>query len=279
MQGPFDIVCPGGTNHRGTGLLKSIHIGAKRRDLDVKFMHGYEPRSKSTIIIYGMGGPLIYAHALFHIKQRGTVVAWDVGYWGRHDSLMDRKYRASINGLHCPSLIFKGPDPGPDRLNKGNLSIKPGGNPDGPILLIGNGPKSNAIGAHGWTLRKSWELRKAFPGRQIAYRPKPKRPPEQGVFYDHIADAGSIDDVLANASLVVCRHSNVAVDACRLGVPVVCEDGAAAAIYPRTLAEAHKQPSSEKRAEFLRRIAWWQWSRAEAEDGSLWEWLLNLEVH
>lgn len=277
MRGPFDIFCPRGTNHRGEGFLKSMKLGAKRLGLDAQSIQEYVPRGGATLVIYGMGGPLVYAHAKFHMKH-GTVLAWDVGYWGRYDPMMERKYRLSINGLHCPKLIMKGPDPGNCRLNAGNLSFKPAGDPNGPILLVGNGPKSNAIGASGWTLKKSVEIRQKFPGKQIIYRPKPKRPMEQGVFFDKLSEGGTIDEVLAYTSLVVCRHSNVAVDACRLGVPVVCEDGAAAAIYPHSLDEYENQPSAETRAEFLRRLAWWQWSRKEAEDGSLWEWLLKLDV-
>ena len=37
---------------------------------------------------------------------------------------------------------------------------------------------------------------------------------------------GTIADVLNGCSVVVCRHSNVAVDACIAGVPVECEGGA-----------------------------------------------------
>ena len=41
-----------------------------------------------------------------------------------------------------------------------------------------------------------------------------------------------IDQALTGCSLVVTWHSNVAVDAIRMGIPVVCRDGAAAAVCP-----------------------------------------------
>jgi hypothetical protein len=271
----FDLFVPPDSNHRGMGLIKSLHIGAKRLKLDVEHSTVYAPRKDSVLVVYGMGGPSVYAHANWHMKTN-PVISWDVGYWERSNSLaMGRKYRVSINGLHCPKLIMKGEDPGAERLNQSGLAIRPGGDKSGYILLAGNGPKSNAIGAHGWTLKKSIELRKAFPGIKIVYRPKPKRGPEPGVFCDRISVEEEIDTVLQGARLVVCRHSNVAVDACRFGIPVVCDDGAAAAIYPKALEDFEKQPSDDTRAEFLRRLAWWQWNRQEAEEGQAWQWLLT----
>jgi len=59
-------------------------------------------------------------------------------------------------------------------------------------------------------------------------------------------------------------------------VPVVCEDGAAAAIYPGSLKAHASQPSAERRAEFLRRLAWWQWTPQECADGSFWRWMIGV---
>jgi hypothetical protein len=72
---------------------------------------------------------------------------------------------------------------------------------------------------------------------------------------------GDIKDVLRGCSLVVCRHSNVAIDACVAGVPVDCEGGAALALYAE-----HPQPTREHRVQFLQRLSWWQWRPSEARD-------------
>jgi hypothetical protein len=130
-------------------------------------------------------------------------------------------------------------------------------------MLVGNSPKANAVGAGGWAKTKSMELAKRMPERRIIYRPKPGKPAERGVIY-HDISAGPIAQALEGVSLVVCRHSNVAVDACMAGVPVVCEGGAAAEIYPHTLEDAGIQPSYLVRREFLNRLAWWQWSADES---------------
>jgi hypothetical protein len=59
---------------------------------------------------------------------------------------------------------------------------------------------------------------------------------------------------MRGCSLVVCRHSNVAIDACIAGVPVECDDGAAFALYRNG-----PQPDENARREFLGRLAWWNW--------------------
>lgn len=228
------------------------------------------PRRGSTLMLYGFGGPDRYQLGLNHIANGGRLVAWDLGYWDRKGT--QRKLRMSVDGLHCPSYIMRGPVPSAIRWKESGLNFAQHGDPHGPIILVGNGPKSNVIGAEGWASAKSREIAQVFPGRRVLYRPKPKRPVEANVKCHGIAE-GPIDEVLRSASLVVCRHSNVAVDACRLGIPVVCEDGAAAAIYPRALAEHANQPSRARRHEFLIRLAWWQWSEHEAADGLVWPWL------
>jgi hypothetical protein len=219
--------------------------------------------------LYGLGGPDRLPVAHNHLLQGGRYVAFDIGYW--HREVERRKFRVSINGFHSPQLVMRTRND-PSRWNQSGLQVTKSGNPDGPILLIGNAPKSNAVGANGWSKAKAREIRAALPGRHVLYRPKPKRPMEAGVDCDGISD-GPIEGALANASLVVCRHSNVAVDACRMGVPVVCEDGAAAAIYPQELKDYERQPPSDVRMEFLHRLAWWQWTAAECQRPLFWEWL------
>lgn len=241
--------------------------GARHRKHDVRWMQKH-PRAGAFLVLYGLGGA-----DRVGFSQRPRLVAFDAGYWDRHGD--ERRFRISVGGFHCPQRIMQGPNPGPERWESSGLPVRTSGDPDGPILLVGNGPKSNAVGAAGWTARRSRELRAAFPGRRILYRPKPKKPLEVGVDCDGMS-GGDIDNALQSVSLVVCRHSNVAVDACRNGVPVVCDDGAAASIYPQDF--GGEQPSDATRLEFLHRLAWWQWSQRECREGAMWQWLEG-ELH
>lgn len=252
----------GGTGGKGRDLMQAVHAGALRVGID-SILTATQRRPDATVVLYGLGGLDRVRYA-----TRTDVVSFDMGYWDRKG--LDRKCRVSVGGFHCPSLIFNGPDPGEERL--GPLKVAEQVTRDGPIMLVGNGPKSEAVGASGWSAQKLAEIRATFPGRTVMYRPKPRRPLERDVVAD-IVSTEPIDEALGKVSLVVCRHSNVAVDACKAGVPVVCDDGAAASIYPATLAGRADQPSLQRRQEFMRRLAYWQWSQSECESGAFWNWI------
>lgn len=257
---------------RPAALMESLCASAVARGIDAVTMKAYAPRAGSVLVLYGLGGNDRLPHALEHHRTGGHVVSWDAGYWERKTE--DRRYRVSIDDFHCPQRIMRGADPGPDRLNQSGLQITNQFHASGNIVLVGNGPKSGAVGAAGWAAKKSAEIRRLCRYRPIVYRPK-RRYMEPCVQSDGVDCDSPIEDVLKSASLVVCRHSNVAVDACRMGIPVVCEDGAASAIYPSRLAHEAAQPSMATRAEFLRRLAWWQWSESEVESGAVWPWLVS----
>lgn len=249
-------------------FLNALYDSAKSIGLDCAMDQHYSPCK--VLVLYGLGGADRLPVALSHIERGGMVIAFDLGYWDR--DLAKRKFRVSINGFH-PTQVMEGKDPPADRWHASGKGVsRKGGDPKGPILLIGNAPKSIAVGAKGWTAEMSRAIRKEFPDKKIRYRPKPKRPAEEGVGYDAISDE-PIKEALHRASLVVCRHSNVAVDACMLGVPVVTQDGAAASIYPRTLAAYKDQPDLETRISFLTRLAYWQWNQDEVK--LFWKWFIT----
>lgn len=256
-----DILCNGHTNRKARPLLEALFNAAAALGFDVMMGDHSDMRAGAWRVVYGLGG----SDRTQYVGYPG-LIAFDLAYWDRKGE--NRKFRVSIGSYHCPKRIMRGANPGAARWQQSGLRIRQGGDPAGPVLLVGNGPKSNAVGADGWSARKSEELKTL--GRTVWYRPKPGRPAESGVRFDAIAD-GLIDDVLEKVSLVVCRHSNVAVDACRLGVPVVCDDGAAAAIYPSQLEDWQHQPSEATRYEFLHRLAWWQWAPNEAMQ--FWQWI------
>lgn len=274
-----DCLVTPGTMWKGRRLVEAVHEGAQKAGFSSRIVTNGKVRDGAYIVLYGLGGT-----DRIRFAGKPNVISLDAGYWERSIGLEVRKFRVSIGGFHCPQRIFLGPNPGPDRWNESGLSIaETGGNPEGPILLVGNGPKSNRIGALNWCAEMSCRLRKWLPDKTIWYRPKPKRAHDEGVDYDALAEKINIDSVLAQCSVVVCRHSNVAVDAARLAVPCVCEDGAASAIYFTPWA-LEPTPSGfgmrnccpvypERRREFLHRLAWWQWSMAEMRAGMFWPWI------
>lgn len=249
-------------------FLYKLYQSAKTARVDCTFEKSY--RDCGALVVYGLGGADRFSVGMEHISMGKPLLSFDIGYWDR--KLPNRKYRFSLNGLH-PTQVMDGRYLGADRWFKSGLSISSiKVRRDGPILLIGNAPKSIAVGADGWTAKKSRELREVFPGKKILYRPKPKRPHEVGVIHDGLSHK-PIDDAMKKVSLVVSRHSNVAVDACRIGVPVVCDDGAAACIYPEHLSDYKSQPTLEYRTEFLHRLAYWQWAAHEVD--LFWGWFFG----
>lgn len=266
-----DCIVTPSTQYKGQLLVGAAYDGAKLAGLDARVVLDGNVREGALVVLYGLGG-------FDRIKYLGNpnVVSFDAGYWERKLDIPARKYRVSIGGFHCPNRIMIGKSPGGDRwLDSGFEIFDRPIDEAGPVVLIGNGPKSNRVLSSDWAAKKAEEIRALDDGRAIRYRPKPKRPHDPGVDYDELSTNCSVEDSLRHASLVVCRHSNVAIDACRLGVPVVCEDGAAAAIYPSRLADESQQPDIWLRTEFLHRIAWWQWSMDEMRAGLFWPWLLK----
>lgn len=258
----YGLLSPPGTRRKPSALMAELCNSAKKQNINAIPMTEY--KQCDVLVLYGWGGVNQQAAIKAH---KGRYVAFDLGYWNR-GGFSTRKWRVSINGFHCPERIMLG---NPPKRKKDVMVAAPDRMKDGPILLIGNGPKSQNVCAMNWSSEKCAEIRKKFPDREILFRPKPGRPIEKGVNYDKLA-GGNLKDELEKAFLVVCRHSNVAVEACIAGVPVACEDGAGAAIYP-TLDDWERQPSHAVRQEFLDRLAYWQWSMIEIRQGRFWPWL------
>lgn len=231
-------------------------IGAAPSDAVV--IDGYDP-SRRVLVMYGPGAPTKLPLIAQHRHAGGRVAMWDMGYWNREAGM-----RLSVDALHPTAEHLQLAPPGAGRRS---FELREDSRPDGPILLIGLGPKSEFAyginGPQGWERKKLKQLAKRFPGRRICYRPKGSPTPLNGAETRY---GMPIEEALAGCSLVVCRHSNVAVDACVAGIPVECEDGAALALYGRGTT-----PSHAERAEFLRQLTWWEWSRDEAR--AAWDWI------
>lgn len=253
----YEILVTHNTSTKAARFLQALQEAALTAEVDAFSSYRYKPCD--VLILYGLGGHDRLPVAQKHLSLGKPFIAVDIGYWGREDK--DRVFRLSINSNH-PENVMAGDAPSGERFLSANVPMGNLYDPEGHVLLIGNSSKSRVFGTDGWTGQQCEAIRAAFPDKKLIYRPKPKHPIERVSDYDGLSE-GPIDEALIGVSLVVCRHSNVAIDACRLGVPVVCEGGAAAAIYP-TLENYTAQPSAEIRQEFLHRLAWWQYNSAEA---------------
>ena len=211
----------------------------------------YTGRHK-LLMMYGAGTPSRQSAMKAHRKRGGRVVLWDLGYWGRDECM-----RLSIDGMHPTAEQLAVSES--CRFNPG-FTLREDASPAGPILIIGLGDKSAqmlGLPFMSWERATLERLRNQFPGRSFAWRPKGrKQTPLGNVPLRH---GMPIEQAMRGCSLVVCLHSNVAIDACVAGIPVMCEGGAAHALY-----SGNPNPSRHERAQFLARLSWWNYEPSEA---------------
>ena len=240
---------------RGAAMMRAL---ADTIPTGGKVTTGYSNQGE-LLVLYGIGKPERTDIAKRHMAAGGQVACWDLGYWDREESL-----RLAFNGYHpTAEHLALAPSSGCRK----EFVLREDANPEGSVLLIGLGAKSGVL----YGLRPmQWEatafkrIAKFYPDRKVVWRPKGRYPTP---FKDlEVSHGFPIEEALVGKSLVVCRHSNVAVDACIAGVPVWCDDGAALAIYKDV-----QNPDRETRAEFLRQLGWWNWSPAEAPQA--WSWI------
>jgi len=212
------------------------------------------------LLLWGPGEPQRAEALRRQVDAGGHAIVLDLAYWHR-----DVKTRLSIDAPHPQAWIMRRAWP-LRRLLTDAVPMGDVWNPEGPILVAGIGPKASV--QYGPAVLQ-WEAEMIAAcerrwRRPVLYRPKRDGAPvPPGV---RLASMAPIDRVLAGCSLVITWHSNVAVDAIRLGIPVICRDGAAAAVCPSSL-EAPDDPrplSTELRSRFLANLAWFQWAPNEA---------------
>lgn len=217
------------------------------------------------LMVYGTGHPIRRPWQQRHLANGGRLIGWDLGYWNRDSGAM----RMTIDADHPQAMLR--PEP-PERWASLGIELADTHKTTGHILIVGLGPKSCRV--HGlrpmqWELTKAREALRRTTGRRVIYKPKRHTDAPLPGFPMR---TGSIIDSLRGCSLVVCRHSNVSIDACIAGVPVVCEDGAAAALYGNDIANPIN-PTPQQRLAFLESLAWWNWHPTEAPQA--WQYALS----
>jgi hypothetical protein len=238
---------------RGERIIRAMLETAVNCGVRAKVTRNYEGWCPN-LMTYGLGHIRRMKDNAAHVRNGGRLIGWDLGYWDRSE--LRCGMRVTIDHFH-PWRLIKPEDPA--RFDERGIELRDDYDPDGPIILCGLGRKQRAamsIPGQSWEHKTLARLRRQFPNRQIVFRPKRPEPTLPGCSLSR----GTIEEALRGASLLVCAHSNTAVDACLAGVPVICEDGAAYALYRDNLA-----PTRAQRLEFLRSLAHWQYRPKEGE--------------
>ena len=248
-----EVILQPKTATRGEKMLRAMVDAARHAGISIHLGNEWQGRSK-WLMSYGLGhvGRRLWIDE--HLRRGGHLIGWDLGYWGR-ELRGNFSMRLTIDADHPHRLIRPMP---PERFDRSGITLRNDAKPDGPIVLVGHGRKQRRfIGSGGpdWETKKLAELQARFPDKKILYRPKIPGETLRGCK----SATGTIEQAIRGASLVVCSHSNVAVDACIAGIPVECEDGAAFALY-----RDNSAPDAAQRLEFLRSVAWWQWTPQES---------------
>lgn len=247
MARSVEILVSGDEVKVGSDLLRAAESAAGSMGLAVTKTASYIGKS-DWLCVWGVGHAVRNLARHAHIKRGGHVACWDLGYIRPQGHV-----RVSIDHNHPWRDFDKTPND-PSRWKQFGIPLRNDYDPDGHVLVIGLGAKSKVhLGlAHTeWEDRAMAQAQARFPKRKIVLRPKVRAKEEKM----------TIVQALKGASLVICRHSNVAVDACIAGVPVECEDGAAFWLY-----QNGPNPSEAARADFLHRLAWWQWKTNEQRE-------------
>lgn len=291
MSRPADIMLPalrprsiqvevlvGAMSGRGRCMMQALLDTARRAGVDAVRTENYQG-IRPILLTYGLGDASRFEAWKRHRSSGRHAIIADCGYWSRKGSRKDLSLqRFAIDAMHCDDLLFRSAAR-PDRLRQYGAAAKDFWNPDGPVVIVGQGPKGCLNSGYG---RGQWEAkaldiaRRRWPEKRIWYRPKVRRegfPDLAGA--DAVKTEPNINEVIHGASLVLCQHSNVAVDAIVAGVPVLAEAGAACALVGYGLERQPRIFSIPERQRFLEHLAAWQWTPEEAANGMVWPFLLE----
>jgi len=234
-------------------MLKALASAARAAGDQVKETGRFEGRS-DWLVLFGVGAAVNDRARRWQLARGKRVLLWDLGYVDRNKGV--GHLRMSIDTDH-PQVWLEKTEGLPDRWAQLDVPLREDADPAGPVLLIGLGRKSRAyMRLPHWERDMLARLEKRFVGRQIIFRPKGKDITQLPCLTDRETP---IEQLLRGASLVVCRHSNAAVDAAIGGVPFEAQDGAAMWLQ-------HREFTPANRLEFLQRLAWWQWRATEAAE-------------
>jgi len=243
-------ILTGGGSATSQAVLQAMRDGARAAGDTVIESTAYRGGA-DWLVVWGMARH--NAARQLQLKAGGRTLLWDLGYIQRKK--ITGYVRMSIDTDHPQAWLDRTPDD-PKRLEALDVQLRNDAEPSGPIILVGLGQQSRAyLGCPDWEQRALSALRREFPGRIIIHRPKGQRDTTQLLFCKRDWET-PIATLLTGASLVVCRHSNCAVDAVIAGVPFRAEDGAAMWL-------TGKPYTVDNRAQFLRRLAHWQWKPEE----------------
>lgn len=268
MAPRIEVLGSCGKSHRARYFVEQFFGSCKQLGLDVTLNDTYRGY-RDWLVLWGVGGDKQLEAWRKHRESGRRVIIGDIGYFHREWDYKQSAFRISVDDWHPQRFVVNEPH---DRLERLELSLGSIGDPDGPILVCGMGPKSRKLYAkERWDYEVVQRLRTLYPHKTILYRPKPRHEHER-IEGSHPAVGGGITDWLRGTAFAVVHHSNIAVDCAVHGVPCVAFDGIGATLYGKDLAAPYS-PTEAERQQFLANVAYWNWRPFEMTRCV--KWLIN----
>lgn len=242
-------------SQRTRTLFGALAGAARAADIQLTVTEAYRGAAR-WLVCWGPGAPDRVGPMRQQLAAGGHVVCFDLAYWQRLE-----KVRVSIDAAHPQAWVLRRTWP-TSRFEADRIGVSNGWDPRGPVIVAGIGVKATVQYGDQVAL---WEAAMTADAHRRGYRVQHR--PKQGA-------SAPIEQTLRGASLCITWHSNVAVDAIRLGIPVICRDGAAAAVCPSTWTDDPQPLAVDVRDRFLANLAWFQWTPGEAP--LLWRFLQEL---
>ena len=151
MARSIEILIYGDESKIGTALLRASVSAARALGLDVRETQRYKGGAE-WLCLWGVGHEERNRNRHAQIVQGGHVACWDLGYIGSGKEPGVSYLRVSIDYNHPWRDMDRTPS-GPARLNVHGVKLRDDYDPEGPVLVIGMGPKSREhLGLNDWEI-------------------------------------------------------------------------------------------------------------------------------
>lgn len=229
----------------------------------------YSKPEADIAVFYGLSKALLKDYS----QSPRRAVFIDLGYWAREGQ--EGSHKITVNSRH-PTSYFQRKAHEPTRFGRLGISIKPWQTNGRSVMVVGMSAK--AALAQGFQ-PEEWERQtiaalRTITKRPIIYRPKPNwagaQPIDGAEFQRGNPQGTDVHTKLQDVFCVVTHHSNVAVDALLMGVPVFSIEGIASVLSTKSLEKVETPMRPEGREQWAYDAAYTQWNVSEMRAGVPW---------
>lgn len=274
------VIWQGRSGHRARVVSEAMSKGIKRVSgrAEVLSEANYSGTTSGTVaVFYGLQGNLARIFKDY-VSAGKKAVYIDLGYWQRHqDGRYSGYHKLCVNSRH-PTEYFQKHAHDDRRWKALGLQEELPWRRGEQIVIAGMSEKAaraEGFSAQQWERQAVAELRK-YTQRPIVYRPKPNWPGATPINGTAFGDKTlPLQVALKDCHALVTHHSNAALEALMLGVPVFSISGVATAMGRTDLSMIETPTYPETRRQWAQDIAYTQWTLAEMEKGLPWRHMLD----